>query len=266
MGGFLSRTTIRQLAHAKRLYRTLVKAPEDEKKPRIREKLKILNKSNKWLIKQDRIAWELRRLHLSKERGNNFYRFMNEITRKTKTLGPILNGEGKLRTSDAGMAKAFNDYLCDLMKPSSTTKIDWDKPHEPKESQLHIEGIKESATRHPLETNMTREQIHDIHRELAPFGYELSVEDIIDGYPLGMQARGRKNLPVVITYKDPATKDKVKDAAMKAGLWNRRTKEERIEENKSGITGWMKTLARRLGVGIRSLLTNMEEEKQKKQE
>ena len=35
VGGFLSRTTIRQLAHAKRLYRTLVKTLEDEKKPRI---------------------------------------------------------------------------------------------------------------------------------------------------------------------------------------------------------------------------------------
>ena len=176
---------------------------------------------------------------------------MNEITRKTKTLGPILTGEGKLRTSDAGMAKAFNDFLCDLMKPSSTNKINWDKSYEPKENQLHLEGIKGSSTRHPMETNMTREQILDIHRELAPYGYEFSVEDIIDGYPLGQQARGRKNLPVVITYKDPATKDKVKDAAMRAGLWNRRTKEERTEDNKPGVTGWMKTLARRLGVAIR---------------
>jgi len=198
--GFLSRTTIRQLAHAKRLYRTLVKTPEDEKKPKIREKLKILNKSNKWLIRQDRIAWEFRRLHISKERGNNFFRFMNEITRKTKTLGPILNGEGKLRTSDADMARAFNDFLCDLMKPSSTTINDWNTPFEPKEKQLHIGGIKGSETRYPLDTNVTRDQIYDIHRELAPFGYDLSVEDIIAAYPLGMQARGRKNIPVVITY------------------------------------------------------------------
>ena len=131
VGGFLSRTTIRQLKHAKRLHRTLAKTPEDEKKPRILEKLKIINKSNKWLIRQDRIAWEFRRLHLSKERGDNFFRYMSEITRKTKSIGPILNGEGKLRTSDADMAKAFNDFLCDLMKPSSITKNDWDKSYEP---------------------------------------------------------------------------------------------------------------------------------------
>ena len=122
IGGFLSRTTIRQLAHAKRLYRTLVKTLEDEKKPRIREKLKILNKSNKWLIRQDRIAWEFRRLHLSKEKGDNFFRFMSGITRTTKSTGPIINSEGKLKSSDADMVKAFNDFLCDLMKPSSKIK------------------------------------------------------------------------------------------------------------------------------------------------
>ena len=199
IGGFLSRTTIRQLAHAKRLYRTLVKTLEDEKKPRIREKLKIRNKSNKWLIRQDRIAWEFRRLHLSKEKGNNFSLFMSMIKRTTKSTGPIITSEGKLKSSDADISKAFNDFLCDLMKPSSKIQNDWDTPHEPKERQLHIIGITGSETRHPMDTTMTREQIYSIHRELAPFGYELSVEDITDGYPLGMQARGRKNNPTVIT-------------------------------------------------------------------
>ena len=264
VGGFLSRTTIRQLKHAKRLHRTLAKTPEDEKKPRILEKLKIINKSNKWLIRQDRIAWEFRRLHLSKERGDNFFRYMSEITRKTKSIGPILNGEGKLRTSDADMAKAFNDFLCDLMKPSSITKNDWDKSYEPKERQLHIEGIKGSETRHPLDTNVTRDQIYEIHRELAPFGYELSVEDITDGYPLGMQARGRKNPPVVITYKDASTKESVNQAAMKANLWNRRTEEDKIVNEETGITGWVKNLARTLGVAIRSILMNLEENKPEK--
>ena len=111
---------------------------------------------------------------------------------------------------------------------------------------------------------MTRDQIYEIHRELAPFGYELSVEDIIDGYPLGMQARGRKNIPVVITYKDASTKESVKQAAMKAGLWNRRTKADKTVNEETGITGWMKNLARRLGVAIRSILMNLEENKPEK--
>ena len=263
IGGFLSRTTIRQLAHTKRLYRTLVKTLDDEKKPRIREKLKILNKSNKWLIRQDRIAWEFRRLHLSKERGYNFFRFMSEITRKTRSIGPIITSEGKVKSTDEDMAKAFNDFLCDLIKPSSTIKNDWDTPHEPKERQLHINRITGSETRHPMDTNVTREQIYKIHRELAPFGYELSVEDISDGYPLGMQARGRKNIPIVTTHKNAITKEKIKTASMKAGLWNRRI-ENNNEEEGTGVTRWMKKLAKRLGVTIRSLLLNLEEKKPEK--
>ena len=110
---------------------------------------------------------------------------------------------------------------------------------------------------------MTREQIYNIHRELAPFGYELTVEDITDGYPLGTQARGRKNNPIVITYKDATTKEKVKMASMKAALWNRRI-ENNNEEEGTGVAGWMKKLAKRLGVAIRSLLQNLEEKKSEK--
>ena len=61
-GGYLSKATLRQLAHSKRLWRTLTKMQEDERKPHIRAKLKILNKSNRFLIRKDREAWELRRL------------------------------------------------------------------------------------------------------------------------------------------------------------------------------------------------------------
>ena len=111
---------------------------------------------------------------------------------------------------------------------------------------------------------MTRDQIYEIHRELAPFGYEISVEDITDGYPLGMQARGRKNPPVVITYKDASTKESVNQAAMKANLWNRRTEEDKIVNEETGITGWVKNLARTLGVAIRSILMNLEENKPEK--
>ena len=95
IGGFITRTAQRHLAHARHMYRTLVKCKDDERKPHIQEKLKLLNKSNRFLIRRDRIAWEFRRLHLSKKQGNNFFRFMNQITRKTKTLGPIISKKWK---------------------------------------------------------------------------------------------------------------------------------------------------------------------------
>ena len=99
-----------------------------------------------------------------------------------------------------------------------------------------------------MDTILTREQIYNIHRELAPFGYELAVEDIIEGYPLGMQARGRKNILTVITYKDATTKEKVKTASMKAGLWNRRI-ENSNEEEETGVAGWVKKTSQETGGG-----------------
>ena len=56
-GGYLSKATRRQLKHAKRLWRTLTKTPEDVTKPHIRAQMKLLNKSNRFLIRKDREAW-----------------------------------------------------------------------------------------------------------------------------------------------------------------------------------------------------------------
>ena len=69
----------------------MVKTPEDERKPYIREKLKLINKANRWRIRKDREAWEIRRLHTSKERGSDFYRYMKELYDRNHLfgLGPI---------------------------------------------------------------------------------------------------------------------------------------------------------------------------------
>ena len=56
IGGFLTRTTLRHLAHARRLYRTLVRTVEDESKPYVRAKLKVINKANRWRTRKDREA------------------------------------------------------------------------------------------------------------------------------------------------------------------------------------------------------------------
>jgi hypothetical protein len=88
IGGFLTRETLRHLAHAKRLYRSLVRTVEDESKPYVKAKLKVINKANRWRIKKDRERWELKRLHLCKNRGTNFYKFMKDATQTTSKIGP----------------------------------------------------------------------------------------------------------------------------------------------------------------------------------
>ena len=108
--------------------------------------MQILNRSNRFLIRKDREAWELRRLHLAVNRETNFYKFMNAITYKAKTLGRIIS-DGKLKTSDSEMSEAFNDYLCNLMTLSSSYNVDWDKNHEPKNFQLYLAAIPGSTPR-----------------------------------------------------------------------------------------------------------------------
>ena len=141
------------------------------------------------------------------------------------------------------MAEAFNDYLCNLMEPSSNTHIDWETDYEPKEKQLLLMDIPGSHIKQPLENNAVRKHIFDNHKELAPYGYDITIEDITDCYPLGTQARGKKSPQLVITYKDEKTKRDVKMAAMKASTWNRRIP-QKADEPGTGITAWMKRLAK----------------------
>ena len=55
-GGYLSKATIRQLKHSKRLWRTLTRTQDDINRPEIKAKLKVLSKSNRWHIRKDREA------------------------------------------------------------------------------------------------------------------------------------------------------------------------------------------------------------------
>ena len=222
-GGHLSKATIRQLKHSKRLWRTLTRTKDDINKPKIRAKLKVLNKSNRWLIRKDREAWEMRRLHLAENRNMNLYKFMNAINYKVKTLGPIMSN-GRLKTSAREMSESFNNFLCDLMTPSSTHDVNWDTNHKPIHVQLYLAAIPGSETMRPLENEAVNGHIQKLHQALINHGYIPKVGDIINGYPLGTQSRGQKGLPIVITYKDQQTKEKVKAASIKAGFWNDRKK------------------------------------------
>ena len=139
-GGYLSKSTIRHLRHSKRLWRALTRSKDDIIKPSIKAKLKILSKSRRLLIRKDREAWEMRRLHLAEDKNMNLYRFMNSINYKVKSLGPIMSN-GKLKTTDKEMSESFNNFLCDLMTPSSHYDIDWDKNPEPIHAQLNLAAI-----------------------------------------------------------------------------------------------------------------------------
>ena len=234
--GFLSRTTVRHLAKAKRLYRFMVKKAGDEAKPHIKAKLRMINKANRWRVKKDRETWEIRRLHTSKGKGMDFYKWMNEITSTTQKIGPILTPDGKMKVTNKEMAPAFNDFLCDQMTPSSAHNINWDLPHDPNHRQLQLVNVPGTAINDPMGDENKRKYIVNIHKELELFGYMFNREDIQECKPQGGQTRGQRCLPIVITYKDETTKNRVKTAAQRSGLWNRRNDREVRNRRKNAST------------------------------
>ena len=220
--GYLSKATIRQLKHSKRLWRSLAKCQDDINKPVIKTKLKILNKANRWLIRKDREAWEMRRLHLAENREMNLFKFMNAISFKPKTLGPVRGSNGTLRTTDREMSESFNNFLCDLMSPSTPHDINWENDHEQINKQLCLAAIPGSEDPKPLENETISNHINQLHRALINYGYVPKIGDITNGYPLGTQARGQTGLPIVITYRDQETMKRIRAAARRAGFWNER--------------------------------------------
>ena len=77
-----------------------------------------------------------------------------------------------------------------------------------------------------MEDYNIRAKVMEIHVELAKQGYVFSETDIIfeECYPMGGHTGGHKVLPLVISYKDEKTKEKVKNVAKRCGLRNRRNK------------------------------------------
>ena len=126
-------------------------------------------------------------MHMCKERENNFYKWMNDVTRTTSKIGPILSQDGKLKATDNEMAPELNDYLCNLMTPSTTHHINWDVKHEPKERQLKVANIPGTVTQNPMGNPLTRQYIIALHHELVVHGFKLKDTDIVNSYPLILQ-------------------------------------------------------------------------------
>ena len=114
--------------------------------------------------------------------------------------------------------------------------INWDTNHEPIHTQLNLAAIPGSETMTPLENGEVCRHIQKLHQALINHGYVPQVGDIINGYPLGTQSRGQRGLPIVITYKDQHTKEKVKAAAIKAGFWNDRKRRNEVNCSKGFFT------------------------------
>ena len=68
------------------------------------------------------------------------------------------------------MSETFNNFLCDLMIPSTTHDINWDIDHEPKNKQLYLAAIPGSEVTKPLENEAVHDHIKKLHRALLNYG------------------------------------------------------------------------------------------------
>ena len=114
--------------------------PESVAYQQIKNNLKIINLCVESMIKRDRIAYQIRRLEISKEKGKNLYAHVKAAKGKSTTTGPVKDLNGVLRTNDQDMATAFGEHLDKQLQPGAAPNVDWSKPypHIPPEKSAPI--------------------------------------------------------------------------------------------------------------------------------
>ena len=93
-----------------------------ERLEKAKEKLKLIQKSNKFMMKRDRVTNEIRRLETSERKQRNFFDHMKGFQKKQTSEGPIRNKNGDLQSEDADMTNTFNENLGDQLLPGEKTK------------------------------------------------------------------------------------------------------------------------------------------------
>ena len=133
-GGELDYTTKRNIRHSKRLFKTIKWASingswSEERLEKAKSKLRLIKKSNKFMIRRDRVANEIRRLEISEKKQRNFFDHMKSFQKTNTTEGPIRNKDGELQTEDEHIANTFNINLGDQLLPGQKPNVDWTTRH-----------------------------------------------------------------------------------------------------------------------------------------
>ena len=131
-GGDLENETKKNISHSKRLHKTITWAAvngswSEQRLDDAKEKLRLLKKQNKAMVKKDREANELKRLHKSEKNDKNFFDHMKGFQKKETKEGPIRDKNGELKTSDEDVANTFNTNLGDQLTPGEKPSVDWSK-------------------------------------------------------------------------------------------------------------------------------------------
>jgi hypothetical protein len=172
-GGHLDHWTKKTIRRGKRFSKTIKWAAingswSEERLAEAREKLKIIRKSSKFMMKRDRITNEIRRLDTSERKNRNLFDHMKSFQRKQTSEGPIRDKNGDLKTEDDEVANAFNDNLGDQLTPGEKPNVDWETTHP--------DGPKETLTGGYITQGDVIRQIKAANRSAAPGPDELPME------------------------------------------------------------------------------------------
>ena len=101
----------------------------------IKQKLNKIDISVAHKIKSDRQHFQIRQLEISKEKNKNLFAHVKAAKSKPSVniIGPVIDMEGNLKTSDQGIADSFSNLMGEQLKSDEKPNINWDKPH-PKSS------------------------------------------------------------------------------------------------------------------------------------
>ena len=83
----------------------------------MRTALKIADKVADTMSDNDRVNNQIKKLEISQDRRKNLYAHIKQAKSKTSSVGPIMDSNGTLRSSDQDMSDSFSGLLGDSNLP-----------------------------------------------------------------------------------------------------------------------------------------------------
>ena len=180
--GYLQQGTVQIIRKSKRSYHNLKWASVNgkwskERLEKAKAELKFIKKSVSFMMRRDRIVNEIRKLEISEKKGENFYKYMKNNTKKTTSTFPVRDKDRVLQTENKNIAETFNEYLGETLQPGEPVDVEWETEHyasTPKgflrlfKPSVHPEGPSETLNQVYISPEAVKQQIKLAKKDAAP--------------------------------------------------------------------------------------------------
>jgi hypothetical protein len=205
--GYLQQDMVQIIRKSKRSYHNLKWASvngnwSEERLEKAKAELKLIKKSVSFRMRRDRIVNEIRKLEISEKKGDFFYKYMKNNTKKSTSTFPVRDKNGVLQTENKNIAETFNSYLGETLKPGEPVDVEWETEHYASTPRGYLRPFKPSV--HPEGPSDTLNQIY-ISPEAVKLQIKLAKKDAApgpDGLPMNVFAEADDILkePLAILY------------------------------------------------------------------